>query len=85
MTALVYVVTVRGLIPESLPRKIAEVHAKALKPRHCSHPRYGKDATPSKPAVKEKQNDRRINKTGHHEKTKVTMPTLTPPKTDRPE
>ena len=30
MTEIIYVVTVRGLIPESLPRKIAEVHAKAL-------------------------------------------------------
>ena len=30
MTGLIYVVTVRGLIPESLPRKIAEAHAKAL-------------------------------------------------------
>ena len=30
MSGLIYVVKVRGLIPESLPRKIAEVHAKAL-------------------------------------------------------
>ena len=80
-----YRVVVKGARPPDLARKIAEAHAKALKPRHCSHSRYGKDATPSKTAVKEKQNDRRINKTGHHEKTKVTMPTLTPPKTDRPE
>ena len=31
MTGLIYVVTVRGFVPESLPRKIAEAHAEALK------------------------------------------------------
>ena len=82
---MTYTVVVLGAPPPDLPRKIAEAHAGALKSRHCSQPRYWKDITKSKPAVKEKQNDRRINKTGHHEKTKVTMPTLTPPKTDRPE
>ena len=30
MTELIYVVKVRGLIPESLPRKVIEAHAKAL-------------------------------------------------------
>ena len=52
MTKLIYVVTVRGLIPEFLPRKIAEAHAKALKSLDFSHPRYGKDITKSKPAAK---------------------------------
>ena len=31
MTKLIYVVTVRGLIPESLSRKVIEAHAGALK------------------------------------------------------
>ena len=52
MTKLIYVVTVRGLIPESLARKITEAHAGALKSRHFSHPRGGKDITKSKPAAK---------------------------------
>ena len=30
MTQLVYVITVRGDIPESLPRKVIEAHVKAL-------------------------------------------------------
>ena len=30
MTKLIYVVNVRGLIPETLPRKAIEAHAKAL-------------------------------------------------------
>ena len=30
MSGLIYVVKVRGVIPESLPRKIAEAHVKAL-------------------------------------------------------
>ena len=30
MTGMIYVVTVRGLIPESLPRKVIEAHAGAL-------------------------------------------------------
>ena len=30
MTGIIYVVTVRGLIPESLPRKVIEAHAGAL-------------------------------------------------------
>ena len=55
MSGLIYVVTVRGLIPESLPRKIAEAHAKALKSLDFSHPRYGKDITKSKPAAKKKK------------------------------
>ena len=55
MTKLVYVVTVRGLIPESLPRKIAEAHTKALKSKDFSHPRYGKDITKSKPAAKKQE------------------------------
>ena len=52
MSGLIYVVKVRGVIPESLPRKIAEAHAKALKSLDFSHPRYGKDITKSKPAAK---------------------------------
>ena len=55
MTKLIYVVKVRGLIPESLPRKIAEAHAKALKSLDSPHPRYGKDITKSKPAAKKKK------------------------------
>ena len=55
MTKFIYVVTVRGLIPESLPRKIAEAHAKALKSLDFSHPRYGKDITKSKPDAKKKK------------------------------
>ena len=55
MSGLIYVVTVRGLIPESLPRKIAEAHAKALKSLDFSHPRYGKDITKSKPAAKKQE------------------------------
>ena len=55
MTKLIYVVTVRGLIPESLPRKIAEAHAKALKPRHCSHSRYGPGVSTSRSVTKKKK------------------------------
>jgi len=55
MTGIIYVVTVRGLIPESLPRKIAEAHTKALKSKDFSHPRYGKDITKSKSAAKKKK------------------------------
>ena len=55
MTKLVYVVTVRGLIPESLPCKIAEVHAEAVKSLDFSHPRYGKDITKSKSAAKKQE------------------------------
>ena len=55
MTELIYVVTVRGLIPESLPRKIAEVNAKALKPRHCSHSHSGPGVITSKTAAWKKK------------------------------
>ena len=55
MTELIYVVTVRGLAPDSLPRKIAEAHAGALKSKHFSHPRGGKDITKSKPDAKKKK------------------------------
>jgi hypothetical protein len=50
-----YRVVVKGARPPDLARKIAEAHAKALKPRHCSHPRYGKDITKSKSAAKKKK------------------------------
>jgi len=46
MTKLIYVVKVRGLIPESLPRKVIEAHAEALK--SSSHSRYGSGLTTSR-------------------------------------
>ena len=46
MTKFIYVVKVRGLIPESLPSKIAEAHAEALK--SSSHSRYGSGLTTSR-------------------------------------
>ena len=55
MTKFIYVVEVRGLIPESLPRKIAEAHAKALKPRHYSHSRSGPGVITSKTAAWKKK------------------------------
>ena len=55
MSGLIYVVKVRGLIPESLPRKIAEAHAKAVKSLDFSHPGYGKGITKSKPAAKKQE------------------------------
>ena len=55
MSGLIYVVKVRGLIPESLHRKVIEAHAKALKSLDFSHPRYGKDITKSKPAAKKQE------------------------------
>ena len=50
-----YRVVVKGARPPDLARKIAEVHAKALKSRHYCHSRYGKDITPTKAAVKKKK------------------------------
>ena len=64
MTKLIYVVTVRELIPESLPRKIAEAHAKALTSKHFSDPLYGKDITKSKPAAKKKKKKTKKKTTG---------------------
>ena len=55
MTGLIYVVTVRGLIPESLPRKIAEAHAEALKSRCRSNSRYGSGVITSKTAAWKKK------------------------------
>ena len=55
MTKLIYVVKVRGLIPESLPRKVIEAHAEALKSKDFSHPRYGENSTKSKTAAKKKK------------------------------
>ena len=55
MTEINYVVTVRGLIPESLPRKIAEAHAEAVKPRHCSHSRSSPGVITSKTAAWKKK------------------------------
>ena len=46
MTKLIYVVKVRSLIPESLPRKVIEAHAEALK--SSSHSRYGSGLTTSR-------------------------------------
>ena len=54
MTEINYVVTVRGLIPESLPRKIVEAHTKALKSRHCSRSRCGPGVITSKTAGRER-------------------------------
>ena len=45
MTKFIYMVKVRGLIPESLPSKIAEAHAEALKSKHYSHSRNGSGVT----------------------------------------
>ena len=50
-----YRVVVKGARPPDLARKIAEVHAKALKSLDFSHPRYGKDITKSKPAAKKQE------------------------------
>ena len=55
MTEIIYVVTVRGLVPTDLSRKVIEVHAKALKSRHYCHTQNGKDVTPDKAAVKKKE------------------------------
>ena len=55
MTKIIYVVTVRGLVPTDLSRKVIEAHTKALKSKDFSHPRYGKDITKSKPAAKKKK------------------------------
>ena len=55
MSGLIYVVKVRGFIPESLPSKVIEAHVKALQSKNFSHPRYGKDITKSKPAAKKKK------------------------------
>ena len=52
MSGLIYVVTVRGFVPDDLARKVAEAHTKALISKHFSDPRYGKDITKSKPAAK---------------------------------
>ena len=50
-----YRVVVKGARPPDLARKIAEVHAKALKSRHYCHTQNGKDVTPDKAAVKKKE------------------------------
>ena len=55
MTKLIYVVTVGGLIPESLPRKIAEAHAEALKSRCRSHSRYGSGVTTSRTVARKRK------------------------------
>jgi len=55
MSEIVYVVTVRGFVPDDLPRKVIEAHVKALQFKHFSEPRYGKDITKSKPAAKKKK------------------------------
>ena len=49
MTKVIYMVEVRGLIPESLPRKVIEAHARALKSNALSHPQHGKEITKSEP------------------------------------
>ena len=46
-----YTVLVKGARPPDLARKITEAHAGALKSKHCSHPRGGKDITKSKPEL----------------------------------
>ena len=53
MTKLIYVVKVRGVVPESITRKVTEAHARALKSKAFSHPRHGKEITKSQrePAV----------------------------------
>ncbi len=55
MTALIYVVKVRGLIPESLPRKIAEAQAGALKSKDFSRSRCGPGVITSKTAGRKKR------------------------------
>ena len=55
MTKLIYVVKVRGFIPESLPSKIAEAHAEALKSKHYSHSRYGSGVTTSRTVPRERK------------------------------
>ena len=55
MTEINYVVTVRGLVPTDLSRKVIEAHTKALKSKDFSHPRHGKDITPTKATVKKKK------------------------------
>ena len=47
MTQLVYVITVRGLVPAHLSRKVIEAHAGALKSKALAHPRHGKDVAKS--------------------------------------
>ena len=51
MTKFIYVVTVRGVVPESIPRKVTEAHAGALKSKNLSHPQYGKDVIKSTPEL----------------------------------
>jgi len=50
MTEIIYVVTVRGLVPTDLSRKVIEAHTKALKSRHCSRSRCGPGVITSKTA-----------------------------------
>ena len=55
MTKFIYVVTVRGVVPESITRKVTEAHARALKSKAFPHPQHGKDVAKSQlePAVLE--------------------------------
>ena len=54
MTEINYVVTVRGLVPTDLSRKVIEAHTKALKSRHCSRSRCGPGVITSKTAGRER-------------------------------
>ena len=56
MTKLIYVVKVRGLIPESLPRKVIEAHARARKSKALAHPQHGKDVAKSKAVLESGEN-----------------------------
>jgi hypothetical protein len=51
MTKVIYMVKVRGLLPESIPRKVIEAHAGALKSKALAHPRHGKDVAKSEPEL----------------------------------
>ena len=51
MTKFIYVVTVRGLVPAHLSRKVIEAHAGALKSKALAHPRHGKDVAKSEPEL----------------------------------
>ena len=55
MTQLVYVITVRGLVPAYLSRKVIEAHAEALKSRCRSNSRYGSGVITSKTAAWKKK------------------------------
>ena len=56
MTKFIYVVTVRGVVPESIPRKVTEAHAGTLKSKEFPHPQHGKYVAKSKAVLESGEN-----------------------------